>query len=220
MRERDEGWKNVVAGAIGGLAGSWVMCEFMDLQQKAVRRTRQAAESRREETTQYKAALGQQRFVRELPQHDRQQRVQPRAEASQEQPTVKLAKVISEKVFRRKLNERQGKVAGPAVHYAFGTLMGAWYGVLAQLMPASISGFGTLYGTAVWLGADEIALPALRLSSSPFEHPLSQHAGALAAHAVYGASLELVRRGLLTAISSEEPREDRAPLRRSRPRVA
>jgi putative membrane protein len=202
MHHREDAWKNLVAGAVGGLAASWVMTQFMSAQQKTLRRARQEKEERAwralEMRRQAAIAAGQ----TESYDGTHQQTTRVRG-----QPTAKVATVISEKVFRRKLNERQVRIAGPAVHYAFGTLMGAWYGVLAELTPVATSGLGTVYGAAVWLGADEIALPVLRLSSSPFEHPVSQHVGALGAHAVYGISMELVRRGLLTAMGTEEKRQ-------------
>jgi putative membrane protein len=214
MHRRDEAWKNLVAGALGGLAGSWVMTQYMSVQQKTVRRARQeiqeeawrAFEMRRkasgEISQRVEADCAGERNRQDHPtQHDER--------------TAKVAKVISEKVFRRKLNERQVRIAGPAVHYAFGTLMGAWYGVLAELTPVATSGMGTFYGAAVWLGADEIALPVLRLSSSPFQDPVSQQAGALGAHAVYGISMELVRRGLLTALGAEERHQSDREQRRA-----
>jgi putative membrane protein len=48
----------------------------------------------------------------------------------------------------------------------------------------------------VWLGADEIGVPALGLSGPPTQYPLSVHLYALASHLVYGFTTELVRRTL------------------------
>jgi len=200
MSERDDAWKNVVGGAIGGLAGSWAMNQFMALQHKAVEKAREASKNRGERAVEAgrEAIAGNEPSAR---QHEPQQQGEP--------ATTKLANVVSEKVFRRKLDERQKKVAEPVVHYTFGALMGAWYGVLAELMPLTTAGMGTFYGAAVWLGADEIAVPALKLSGSPFEYPLSQHASALAAHAVYGLCTDLVRRGFVKATGGDFGREER-----------
>ena len=52
----------------------------------------------------------------------------------------------------------------------------------------------TPFGTAVWLGADEVAVPAFGLAGPPWEHPASVHARALTAHLVYGVATEGVRR--------------------------
>jgi putative membrane protein len=52
-----------------------------------------------------------------------------------EDSTVKTASAISEGVFRHALTEDEKKVAGPAVHYAFGAGVGGVYGALAEMAP-------------------------------------------------------------------------------------
>ena len=44
--------------------------------------------------------------------------------------------------------------------------------------------------------ADEVAVPALGFGPPPLETPASTHASALASHAVYGLTTDLVRRAL------------------------
>ena len=114
--------------------------------------------------------------------------------SSSEPATVKAAEAISENVFDRDLTESEKQQAGPAVDYAIGALIGAVYGVSATAMPISSAGRGMLYGGAVWLLADEFAVPALGLSGSPTKSPLSSHMNALSAHMVYGFTTDLVRR--------------------------
>ena len=65
-----------------------------------------------------------------------------------------------------------------------------------QKTPAVQSCFGTLFGSALWLAADEIAVPAFGLAKPPREHPASTHITSWASHLVYGLTAELVRRGL------------------------
>jgi len=55
-------------------------------------------------------------------------------------------------------------------------------------------GLGAPFGTALWLGADEVAVPAFHLAGPPWKTPASVHARALAAHLVYGLTTEGVRR--------------------------
>jgi hypothetical protein len=78
--------------------------------------------------------------------------------------------------------------------------MGALYGALAERAPVSSRGFGLPFATALWVGADEVAVPALGLSKRPAEDPISTHASALAAHWVYGAIAEGVRRAVRKVI--------------------
>jgi putative membrane protein len=81
------------------------------------------------------------------------------------------------------------------VHYAFGAVMGAVYGAVAEVAPPVKSLAGLPYGAALFVGADEIALPAFGLSKKPTQYPPSRHLSGLGQHLVYGATVEPVRRG-------------------------
>jgi hypothetical protein len=83
---------------------------------------------------------------------------------------------------------------GTAAHYAFSAAAGAWYVCAADRLPLLRSGFGTVYGTIVWLVADEGAMPALGLSRRARQLPAGVHAYSIGGHWVYGATLEAVRR--------------------------
>jgi len=120
-----------------------------------------------------------------------QQRQQQHAE-QQEDSTEIVARKIAE-ATGKELAPEEKKKAGQAVHYAFGTLMGALYGVAAELVPEVTTGGGTAYGTLLFLGAHEVAVPAFQLSPPPTETPAPDHLQHWAAHVVYGGSLELVR---------------------------
>jgi uncharacterized membrane protein YagU involved in acid resistance len=108
--------------------------------------------------------------------------------------TVKTAKKISTTLFNKQLTQQEKQWAGPAVHYGFGALAGAAYGVLAEVSPSAGIGLGTTFGTALWLAADEIAVPAFGLSGPPSTYPESVHARALASHLVYGVVTDVTRR--------------------------
>jgi uncharacterized membrane protein YagU involved in acid resistance len=108
--------------------------------------------------------------------------------------TVRAANAISRAIAHCDLNPQQQKIAGPAVHYLFGTAVGAIYAAGSELLPATSTGFGLPYGAAVWLAADMVAVPALGLSGSPANRPLVDHAAEFAAHLVYGAATHGVRR--------------------------
>jgi uncharacterized membrane protein YagU involved in acid resistance len=110
---------------------------------------------------------------------------------------VKTAQAISETATGDQLTKEEKKWAGPSVHYGTGAVFGAIYGLLAATVPAMTSGRGLVYGSAVWLVADEIGVPAAGLSGPPTETPASGHANALASHLVYGATTDLVRRPLI-----------------------
>ncbi len=118
-------------------------------------------------------------------------------EASGDDATVKAAKAISKAAFQHELQDSEKQWAGPAVHYSTGAIAGIIYGALAQSISTACWCAGTLYGTAVWLGADEVAVPMLGLSGPASETPLSGHVNALASHWVYGLVTFTVRKILL-----------------------
>jgi uncharacterized membrane protein YagU involved in acid resistance len=113
-----------------------------------------------------------------------------------EDSTEMVADAIVHSVTGRHLDKADKQKAGPIVHYAFGSLMGGVYGAMAEYSPQWRRGFGTLFGTVLFVGADEIVVPALGLGKPPNEEPLPNQAGHWAAHMVYGATVEAVRRGL------------------------
>jgi uncharacterized membrane protein YagU involved in acid resistance len=103
---------------------------------------------------------------------------------------MKAADKVSRNLLDRPLSKKQKKKVGPIVHYAFGTAMGAVYGVAAELFPEiAPRGFGTGFGAALFAIADELAVPAFGLSGKPTEAPFSSHVYGLASHLVYGLRL-------------------------------
>ena len=121
-------------------------------------------------------------------------------EGQGEDATVKTANKISSAVADHELTGDEKKKAGPLVHYIYGTGIGALYGGLAQRFKPTKSGFGSAYGAAAWALGDEVAVPAFGLGKKPSEAPVSQQLQMLAAHLVYGATLEGVRRLTLRLI--------------------
>jgi uncharacterized membrane protein YagU involved in acid resistance len=110
-----------------------------------------------------------------------------------EDSTVKAASAIAQGIFHCELTESQKKVAGPAVHYAFGAAMGALYGTAVELAQPACTGWGMPFGEAVWLGAHVITVPALGLSEPVTESAPASEAAEFAAHLVYGMATEGAR---------------------------
>lgn len=74
------------------------------------------------------------------------------------------------------------------IHWAQGIAMGGTYGMTrGRAGGADISG-GIVFGTALWVVADEVAVPLLGLSEGPAAHPPSEHLEGLGAHLVYGVA--------------------------------
>ncbi len=164
--------RGTVAGFIGGAIASWVMNQYSEIESKP-------AKVRREERS---------KPVAQQAQGDQ------KSGPDQDDATVKTAQAISTRVLDHDLSDGEKKVAGPAVHYGYGAMVGALYGGLSELVPTVGIGLGIPYATILFLAGDEIAVPALGLSKPPSKTPAEDHASALATHFVYGVTLDISRR--------------------------
>lgn len=175
--DQDRILKGALVGAAAGLLAGFVMTQF----QKAW-------------------AAGQEELQRhqekdEQPKHRRAAQQESRGRKADD-ATVKAANKVSKAVFNKALTRDQKKIAGPAVHYGFAAAMGALYGALAEATDLTTAGYGTFFGTLLFLGADELAVPALKLAPPPQEVALDKHLYGWVSHVVYGAALEGSRQGL------------------------
>lgn len=166
-------WKHLTAGLIGGLAATIAMSQF----QGALQRMTKPAGSREQSS----------------PPEDQGDDATAKAAA-------KMARLAG-----YDLSTETRKKAAPFVHYSFGTTMGALYGMAKanaprrfRRPPPLIS--GAAFGSAVFLGAHELTVPALRLAPKPSDSPLSDHASEFAAHLIYGVALEAVHALTLTML--------------------
>ncbi len=107
---------------------------------------------------------------------------------------VRVGAAMYRVLLDREPNRATRSLLGTAVHYAFSGALGACYTLIAERMPGIRRGHGTVYGTLVWIVADETIMPALRLSKGPRELSAGIHAYALAGHLVYGVTLESIMR--------------------------
>jgi len=160
----------IVAGIAGGLVASWLMNEFMENAGPTLQKAVQGEGASR----------------------------QPHQDQGEDKPddaTMKTADaVVATVTGGRHLSHEGREKGGPIVHYAFGALMGATYGAIAEGLPEATFGFGTAFGAALFAGAELVAVPALNLSGSPADAPVSSLTTPFAAHLVYGAATETVRR--------------------------
>ena len=172
--------RGLLVGATAGIAATLVMDQFQKLStagQKQIEKQKKLADGESEWLIAHEGALQQQK------------------EASAENSTEIVARHIAE-AAGTEIPPDKKKQAGNAVHYTFGTLMGVAYGLTTEFLPEVSAGAGTAFGTMLFLGADEVAVPALRLAPPPTDTAPTDHLQHWAAHVVYGGTLELVR-GLL-----------------------
>jgi putative membrane protein len=170
-------FRGVLAGIGGGLAACWVMNLFLEGPgQKLQHSLRTSEEERKAQAAQLEEEA-----------HGK----------AQEDATMKAADtLVRTATGGRRLSWEGKRKGGPFVHYSFGALMGGIYGGAAEFSPAARRGFGTAFGTALFAGADMVAVPAFHLSPPNSEQTPAMLAPPFAAHLVYGATTELVRRVL------------------------
>ena len=185
--------RNVVKGALAGMAGglvaSWVMSRLQQVME-----TSGADDAVVRDTAPVVPPLAEEQLAGTT-YSSSAPRLFVDGEVEKPKPTVRMANRLSKTFLRHEVPAGQENVAGQSVHYAFGTLMGGLYGAVAEMRPEVVSKLGGVpFGMAVWLLAEEIALPALHLREGPKEVPLKQHATGLASHFAYGATADGVRR--------------------------
>jgi len=170
---RDVG-KGMLAGGLGGLVACWVMNQWLALWQHLGKGN---------------TALHCERPV--VGQGGQLAREGPDA---RQPPTMHAAAALVHGLFRHTPTDREKQRVGQLLHYTVGTGTGALYGTLTEALPALTTAGGIPFGLAVWLLADELAVPALGLSQPPRHQDLATHTYALVAHCVYGLTTEYTRR--------------------------
>ena len=187
MRNESDLGKGLAAGMAGGLVASAVMNQFQKFLGKLLE-----GEER---------SHGAQSLQQGLPHHGISLELQKRgSDDVDDNAAVRTGNAVAELVFDQKLTKHEKEIGGVMAHYAMGITTGAMYGTIAEVFPAATVGKGLPFGAAVWLIADEGVVPAIGLSKSSKEYPLSTHAYALASHFVYGLKVELVRRAVRRAL--------------------
>jgi uncharacterized membrane protein YagU involved in acid resistance len=123
----------------------------------------------------------------------------PDPDQLEETQTQTVARRLAHLAGRGPVSELQKAQGAAGVHYGFGAGWGAAYGMVRESLPGVRGPLGAAtYGTIVWTVADNVLLPAFKLSAWPHRYPPRAHAYAWTAHLIYGAavaaSYELLRK--------------------------
>jgi putative membrane protein len=118
------------------------------------------------------------------------------AERADDDATVRAARVMLDATQDRPRTRETEERLAHAMHYGFGAAAALSYVWSASRYPQLRAGRGILFGTLVWIVADEGLMPALGLSRGPTELSPGVHAYALAGHCVYGAAVDASYRAL------------------------
>ncbi len=121
-------------------------------------------------------------------------------ESEDEPATEQAADKIARSITGKAVPETAKPLAGQAVHYAFGGLLGMGYGIAAEYSPEITSGGGSVLALGSTILFDEAAVPAAGLGTAPWDTDLSTHIYSLASHLVFGTVTEVARRSLRAAL--------------------
>ena len=166
-------WKGLVVGTLSGAAAAWLMLLFIEGPGSRWLETGKTATNRETERRR------QERDGPDVP----------------ESVTMQAADVFaSHTPGGRHLSLDEKKKGGAAVHYGFGAVMGAVYGVTAEFAPIVGVGVGLPFATVLWASTDLVAVPGVGFAKWPKDEPASAHVTHWLAHVVYGVGMETVRR--------------------------
>jgi putative membrane protein len=112
----------------------------------------------------------------------------PRTHGEPEPPEL-----LAEKIAGHHLDDATREIASEAIHWGFGALTGAAYGVLAEFYPAATAKQGATFGMALMTLTHEKALPVLGLSAEPEDQTIREKSSEAASHVLYGVVTERVR---------------------------
>jgi Protein of unknown function (DUF1440) len=197
--------KGLAAGAIGGLAGTIVMTQFQNAWQKATKKINglhadedvSAQRGLSDEPSEMQTGTEGTAGARSARVYSVRRETEKKDSEKQDDGngTAKVADAVA-RGGGKSLSSDQKEKGGMVVHYTFGTLMGALYGVAAEIGSRRIgrnsvlSGMG--FGAALFAGAHEVAVPAPRLSKSRAEVSWAEHLYGFASHLMYGTTAAAV----------------------------
>ncbi|MDQ2712418.1 MAG: DUF1440 domain-containing protein [Acidobacteriota bacterium] len=93
--------------------------------------------------------------------------------------------------YGRTLTREQALRIALLLHYGYGAMAGAGYGIAARKFPSLRAGHGTAFGITLWAIGDELAMSVSGLSDPRRKSSLS-HASALFAHLLFGTTVEVI----------------------------
>jgi uncharacterized membrane protein YagU involved in acid resistance len=99
-----------------------------------------------------------------------------------------VGKRLVEGLFDVELPPRRARLVNNVMHWGYGLLNGAQYGIVAESLPTRPRiRYGLAFGATVWLG-DYVILPAAKLYKPIWEYDAKTLLNDLSAHLVYGVA--------------------------------
>lgn len=106
-------------------------------------------------------------------------------------PTAALAERVATGVLETDINETTAQTAGQAIHWGYGALWGAVFGIVQSSFRLPLLLHGTIFGVVVAAVASSV-VPAMGLAPHPAQQPKRMSAMQLVNHLIYGWVVALV----------------------------
>jgi putative membrane protein len=108
--------------------------------------------------------------------------------------------VLAEQVAGRPLTGNDRELALQGIHWIFGALAGAAYGVLVEYEPSLGAWRGAAFGITLNRITHESLLPKMGLSAPTSQQPTQERISEWVTHAAYGVATDSVRRAVRRAL--------------------
>jgi hypothetical protein len=118
---------------------------------------------------------------------------------------AQVGKRLFEGLFQRELPPERAALVSNVMHWAYGLLWGAQYGIVAGSLPTPRVRYGPVFGSIVW-ATDYAVLPPAKLYKPIWEYDAKTLAQDLSAHWAYGLGTAATFR-LLSESDTARPRD-------------
>ncbi len=175
-REEQSLWRDVVAGCVAGVAGSW-------------------AKSALEPPLQH---IGERLFP-----PTSTEKALPGADITgnpDNMPPAILVNQVADQTVEHRLTHDQTYQAMTTIHYVFGTVVAVVYSIAAERSPFVRKGYGIPAGFVLWAGTHGSVVPLLGLQGKPTEMPTAWNVWELGSHLGFGLVVEIVRQVVRNAL--------------------
>jgi hypothetical protein len=108
---------------------------------------------------------------------------------------AQVGKRLWEGLFQVELPPTRARLVNNVMHWAYGTVQGALYGIVTGSLPKQRVSYGLPFGVLVFAG-DYVILPAAKLYKPIWQYDAKTLAKDLAAHLVYGLAAATAMRPL------------------------
>ncbi len=120
--------------------------------------------------------------------------VPPRTEGQQPPPEMIVERTAA--AASVPVSKPAKKAATEAIHWAFGTLTGAVYGIVVEYQPRATAWQGAAFGLTLNRLMHEGALPSAGLVEPVKDQPAQERVSEWVTHVAYGVVTEVVRRAV------------------------